>query len=213
LSFVDPDGLDVDEACAESDDCKITIKINIVYDSKANGGNGLTKKQKNKVKEEQIAKAREDYAESNIELVFSESEGSVQGNKLIGGKDGALNVWATVKGGALSFLEDSAVTGLMANGQEATKLYSNITNEWNLGPFSGNSLEHEIAHNLLNHNKIVQGMGLFERTGVNFALDANVNTRLTAQEMGNIQQDFRKGTMTKIYAVPSNPAANMPVKK
>jgi RHS repeat-associated protein len=203
LLFVDPDGLDVDEACAESDGCQITLKVNIVYDSK------LSKTERKKFKKEQVAKAKEDYANSNIELVFTESEGSRDGRKITGTIEGALNVFVTEK----SPNNDKAgSSGLNDSGGDVAAVYTSKENKYNVGPLSGNTLEHEIAHGLLGHNKMVEKMETTIRFLANPILDGIVNTRLSFQQLGLSQDAMRSGTMTKQYAAPTNGAANKPSK-
>ena len=38
LRFVDPNGLEVPESCAKDPNCTIKIKVNVIYDQKANRG-------------------------------------------------------------------------------------------------------------------------------------------------------------------------------
>ncbi len=60
LRMVDPDGLEASAGCASDKKCSITVKINVIYDSDANKGKGLTQKQKDDFKATQLDKAQKE---------------------------------------------------------------------------------------------------------------------------------------------------------
>ena len=76
LRYIDPDGMEVPAACAQDPSCTIIVKVNVIYDRTANHGRGLTNAQKKQFERGQIAKAKKDYATSNITLDVTYTGGS-----------------------------------------------------------------------------------------------------------------------------------------
>ena len=68
--------LDVPDECAKDEKCTICAKLNVIYDQTVNRGRGLTPQQKRSFEQGQIAKARQDYAVSNIKLDVTYTAGS-----------------------------------------------------------------------------------------------------------------------------------------
>jgi RHS repeat-associated protein len=68
LKFVDPDGLEVPDACVKDQNCTIVIKLNVVYDQTMNRGRGPTQQQRATFEKDQLAKAQKDYGYSNMKL-------------------------------------------------------------------------------------------------------------------------------------------------
>ena len=101
LRFIDPTGMmeiSADE-CAKDPQC-INVKVNVIYDRNANGGEGLTDKQKAKFQNSLLKQAKSEYGDSKIHLDVGYTAGAVKGGKVQGVVRGSLNV--IVSDGALT---------------------------------------------------------------------------------------------------------------
>jgi RHS repeat-associated protein len=67
LRYIDPFGLEVSGECSNKADCKITVTINVIFDKALK----LSPQQKAAIAREQLGRAKESYANSNIELVVN----------------------------------------------------------------------------------------------------------------------------------------------
>ena len=77
LSYFDPTGLkeETADACAKNSHC-VTVKINVVYDKNANGGKGLTDKQKEAFGN-QLQKAKDEYGNAHVHFDVTYSTGTM----------------------------------------------------------------------------------------------------------------------------------------
>jgi RHS repeat-associated protein len=127
------------------------LSANIIYDSMANNGEGLTDAQK-KSFNEMLDHAKKELAGMGIDLQVSVTPGSLtvdaRGNaQVVGAHRGSLNIIAS----------DKTITGKNEIGFDAsTGLYVtniNMHHIWagNFYPFYQNSVEHELAHIVLGH--------------------------------------------------------------
>jgi RHS repeat-associated protein len=57
LRYVDPDGLEPGCGSGDNSKCKVTIRVNVVYDKNANDGKGLTDQQKKDFQNKTLGKA------------------------------------------------------------------------------------------------------------------------------------------------------------
>lgn len=147
LRFVDPDGLDVPDSCANDENCVIQVKLNIVWAS------NLTDEMKKKYRQKQLDKTKKDFGHSNIQFKVTETEGKLtldNGKAVLesGFIADALNVYvsgdqpAKVAGtafagpGILNGKEESDLAVIMVNAGGA--------NNRNLWPFA-NTTEHEMV--------------------------------------------------------------------
>jgi uncharacterized protein RhaS with RHS repeats len=205
LRFIDPDGLEVPESCAKDPDCKIKLKINVIFDKGANKGQGLTDAQKQKFESEQLAKAKKDYGTSNINLDVTYTAGNMveyKGQVMVLGdalRSDSLNIVASsyTPGGHIG---ESGVTD---NGIAMTFLNVNDANKNNTWILSTNTTEHEIGEQLLHVGQKPSYFG-------NFFGDLRIDSHLMDQSRGTTQSAFREGTVPRRYAVPLNPEANKP---
>ena len=210
LRFVDPDGLDVPDSCAQDQKCTIVVKVNVIYDKTANRGRGLTSDQKKQFEQGQIAQAKKDFGTSNIKLDVSYTAGTYTVGEngqpqLTGLKSDALNLMVSTgtpggANGASGVNGDLAVTFLNVNDVVDTNKFF---------PIITNTTEHEMGHQFLGDPYLQKSGGLagfFQNLG----REAEVDTRVKGQANGISQGGFRVGLEPRRYAVPANPEANKP---
>jgi hypothetical protein len=194
--------MEVDEDCVNDPECTIEVNINVIYDKNAFGGKGLTKAQKKKFEAEQLAKAQEDFGNSNITLNVKYTEGKYDSaeNSFSGLDIKSLNVVATGKlsgdhPGIAGYSKDGHLPVVMINVDDA-KVKNTLI--W------ANTFEHEAGHHFLGH---VDDPGKLK----NYPYDASVNSRLHFQSVWGVsQQSMREGLAPRVYAVPANPELNKP---
>jgi RHS repeat-associated protein len=205
LRYVDPDGLEVPKACAEDKNCPIIVKVNVIYDSKAREGKGLTPEQKAKLQSEQLAKAKEQYKTSNIDLQMTYTPGAYTDNPgkgfpiIEGLKSDSLNLVVSDRGGAGVSYYDPGESAAV------TILNINRAAEGNIWPLQMNTTEHEFGHQFTGDvfHKINSEVQYWLRE---FIIDSKVGQ----QALGTSQPRFREGIQHRRYAVPANPEANKP---
>ncbi len=212
LRFVDPDGMEVPEECANNPNCTIKVKVNVIYDQTVNKGKGLTADQKKEFEQGQIAKAQKDYGTSNIMLDVTYTAGSytVDQNtgqpQLTGVKADSLNIMvsnATPSGAA-------GVSGVDRNTDTAvTFLNFREVHDINGYPLFTNTTEHELGHQFLGdvYKTLPGGISGFLQY---YGRESVVDSRVVGQAVGISQQGFRVGLEPRRYAVPLNPEANKP---
>jgi len=205
LRFIDPDGMEVPDACVKDLKCKIEVSINVIYDKNASKKEGLSDKQKEKFEEEQLAETKKGFKVSNITFNVKESEGAIdhRDGRLSGLDPNSLNVIATdynPKGkiGVAGLEKGTKIPYIIVNVDEA-----NVRDTF----FTANTTKHEMAHHFLGH---VYDPGELK----NYLYDTSVNSRLHFQSVWGIsQQALREGLAPRKYAVPANPEANKPRKE
>jgi hypothetical protein len=207
LRFIDPTGMfEVPSSCAKDKSCQITVKVNVIWDKTANNGKGLTDKQKEDFKNNQIGKATKDYAKSNIKLQVTYTEGSLtvdQNNKanITGVQADAVNVVAstqTLTGDNESFVNK-------ATGTAFSLINVNESHDVNFWPFFTSSTEHELAHQFLGDTQAAVN-GETQKWNREWGVD----NRIILQDAGASQSAFREGLEPRRYALPTNPEANKP---
>jgi len=206
LRFVDPDGLEVPASCADDKNCKIVVKLNVIYDKTVNDGKGLTKQQRADFEKNQLAKAQKDFGNSNINLQVSYTAGSYEGNDPSG-----KPIVSGLKSDSLNFVVSSAtptgtnVSGVLDGAATSFINFNDVING-NYGPVNSNSTEHEMGHQFLGDP--YRTGGFFQNLG----RDAEIDTRNTLQQSGVSQGAYRTGLEPRRYAAPANPEANKPQK-
>jgi hypothetical protein len=95
LTRFDPDGHFVPDSCANNSKCSITVNVNVILDKNAK----LTKDDWNTFKKDFLGKAQKDFGNSNINLAYTFTNGSVKddGSSATGLKSGSLNFFVTDK--------------------------------------------------------------------------------------------------------------------
>ena len=206
LRYLDPDGLEVPEECVNDKNCTIVVKVNAIYDKNANNGKGLTPEQKKKFEQGQIAKAKKDYATSNIQLDVSYTEGGYttgpNGTQVTGAKLDALNIMVSTQtpSGAAG---DSGV--YRKTDLAVTDINIDAAHNGAFWPFWTNTTSHELAHQFLGDP--YRTFDPFEYT---FYREPLVDAKVGEQSLGTSQPRFREGIEPRRYAVPLNPEANKP---
>lgn len=203
LRFVDPDGMDVPKKCTEDPSCKITLRINVIYDKKANNGKGLTDKQKQQFEKKQLEDAKKRYGVANINIQATYTQGSWskdnKGNIHIdGAQKDSLNV-------VVSDTSPDNVSGISGNNPAGIIINVNEMHNFDLFPVGTRTLPHEMAHHMLDHVQRNPG-GFFDYLIREFSADsfaAGVGDPQTAY-------GYRNATQNKSYAVPTNPEAVKP---
>lgn len=207
LRFVDPDGMEVPESCSKDQNCTIVAKVNIIYDQTVNRGQGLTKEQKQKFEQGQLAKAQKDYGNSNIRLDVTYTAGTYTV-----GDDGRTNVTG-FQANALNVVVSNttpnpavAGTSLVTGSPDVAFTFININDAHNSNawPLWTNTTEHELAQQF--SGDVYQNPNPFAYERREFGLDYEVSR----QAAGASQLDFRRGLEPRRYAVPLNPEANTP---
>jgi RHS repeat-associated protein len=200
LRYIDPDGMEVPESCSTDPKCKITVKLNVIYDKSVKWSD----KAKQKLEAAYLEKAKKDYKNSNIELKVSYSAGTVTRDDsgyyhMTGLQKDSLNVYfsngtGTNRAGA-AFNTPYGDVAIVDPGH----LEALSTNT--LWPLGTNTLEHEMAHHFLGHTSEKQ-QGSHE-----------METDWKVYKQGvwdRPVEDFRQGLEHKTYAAPTNPEANKP---
>lgn len=205
LRFVDPDGMEVPESGAKDKKCTIVVKINVIYDKTVNKGKGLTDAQKQQFRKDQIAKAQEAYANSNVKLDVTCTEGSftVDNGKIYvsGLRSDALNLVAT-DGTTTGAVGESGVD--KKSGVAISFINVNEAHSWNMWPLWTNSTEHELMHQFT--GDVYKQWGAFSYSANEYVLDG----RVEGQAAGVNQQGVREGLEPRRYAAPGNAEANKP---
>jgi RHS repeat-associated protein len=161
--FIDPTGMKElsAEDCQKDSRC-VSIKINVIYDSNANKGHGITDKQKAKFEKEQLQKVKDEYGEAfvHFEVTYAE-KGGFDGKQITGVQSDALNVLVTTQnlGGA-----DAA--SQVRNGMAVTGINIARADEGVLG--------HEFAHHFLGHTRNSIGRAMGEYGGLVGNMFANL---------------------------------------
>jgi hypothetical protein len=95
LRYVDPDGLEVPESCVNDEKCKIQVRVNIIYDTQANKGKGITPEQMAKARKEQ-KRAEAILQNANVQVQTTETTGAVAASGSITGVDkNAMNIFVS----------------------------------------------------------------------------------------------------------------------
>jgi RHS repeat-associated protein len=208
LRFVDPDGLEVPESCAKDSNCVITVKVNVIYDETVNKGKGLTNEQKKQFETEQLAKAKRDFGNSNIQLDVSYTAGRYDvgpnGRPEISGlRSDSLNLVVSdgtpTNSAGVSYRDPSGNAITIVNFRDVVS-----TNMW--WPLQTNTTEHEFAHQFAG-DVFLPKPNLFQGAAREWLADYR-----TADQETNSQSAFRQGVEPRRYAVPANPEANKPKK-
>ena len=129
LSYIDPTGMaEVSAAACAKDSACVTVNVNVIYDKNANGGDGLTDKQKASFEKNQLQNAKDQYGNADIHLNVSYTAGGVtsDGGKMSvsGLQAGALNVVVTdqINGAVSGVSGHTAVSFIPANGAKSDDL-------------------------------------------------------------------------------------------
>ena len=210
LRYIDPDGLEVPDDCVQDPECTIVVKINVIYDSTVNEGQGLTTEQKQEFEKEQIEKAQKGFGISNIKLDVTYTPGSytVDANGLLqltGLKSDSLNLLVssgTPTGAA-------GTSGVNRSGTALTVVNFNEVFNRNLFLLFTNTTSHEFAHQFLGdvfRPKPRGFIGILRNRFHEFVVDSHI----VVQGFGVSNQAFRKGLAPRRYAAPLNPQAIKP---
>ena len=185
LRFIDPDGLEVPEACSNDPMCTITVKVNVIWD-RALGS--LTQGERDRIRREQFARAQEMYGTSNIQLKFTYTEGNLT---FKGG-----TVWAT---GAQS----DALNLVVTNGVCLARPGCSGVGMSFVSPAraSIDTTAHELGHQFMGDPHWKSGDYILQRL-INAAADIRVNTMLFSQGLGFRQSGFRTGLESAVFAAP-----------
>jgi RHS repeat-associated protein len=209
LRYVDPDGMEVPASCADNSKCTIEVKVNVIYDTTANNGQGLTADQKKQFEQGQLAQALKDYGTSNIKLDFTYTAGtytvdpSTGKSYVTGLQADALNIMAST-GTPTGAAGDSSAS--RSTGTALTFINVNDAIDTNkLYPLATNTTEHELGHQFLGHPFLPDPNSLQY-----LGREAEVDARVKGQANGISQTGFREGLEPRRYAVPANPEANKP---
>jgi len=138
LKFIDPNGLKE----VSADDCKkdskcVTVKLNVVYDANANGGKGLTDKQKEQF-QGQLQGAKDQFGDSNVHFDVTYTAGSVtSGGDVTGTVQGAANIFVSDH----TFSGEAGDSGRLSGGAFGTIL--------NINKADSDTLSHELGHHIL----------------------------------------------------------------
>ena len=209
LRYVDPDGLEVPDDCVQDPECTIVVKINVIYDSTVNEGQGLTTEQKQQFEENQIAKAQENYGTSNIHLDVTYTPGTytIDANGLLQPTG--------LKSDSLNLLVSSGIPGIdrgaaAINRDDVSLVAVNFDEVYNLNLFIvNNTTSHEFAHHFLGH-VYRPSSGSFGALIRYSAREIAADWRVFWQGLGFRQQGFREGLAPRRYAAPLNPQAIKP---
>jgi RHS repeat-associated protein len=200
LKYVDPDGLEVPADCANDNKCTIVVKVNVIYDK------ALTPDQRKKFEQGQIAKAKKDYATSNIQLKVSYTEGGYttgpNGTQISGAKSDALNIIVSTKTPS-GEAGDSGVD--RKTDLAVTDINIDAAHNGAFWPFWTNTTSHELAHQFLGDS-----YRTFDPFVYTFYREPLVDAKVGEQSLGTSQPRFREGLEPRRYAAPLNPEANKP---
>jgi RHS repeat-associated protein len=212
LRYVDPDGMEVPDSCARDSNCPIKVKVNVIYDTTANHGQGLSASQKKQFEQGQLAQAQKDYGASNIKLEYSYTAGTytVDGlgrSTFTGVQADALNVMVST-GTPTGANGDSQVT---PGGYAVTTINVNEAVDTNKAyPFVVNTLEHELVHQFSGDVYRTQSNNFFVAFGQYLSREFPADARVKTRANGVSQTGLREGLEPRRYAVPANPEANKP---
>jgi hypothetical protein len=129
-------------------ECKTTIRVNVIYDKNANGGKGLTDKQKTAFEKDVVGKATKDFGKAGIGLQVSYTAGSIKTSSdgtatVEGSQSNSLNVFAT----------DNLPSGkagdspqVSSNGGYLSFIGVDAAHSSNVFPLFVNTMEHEFIH-------------------------------------------------------------------
>jgi RHS repeat-associated protein len=186
LRHIDPWGLEVSADCANKADCKIEVKVNVVFDKALK----LSPEQKATLEREQLRRAQETYKTSNIHLTFEyspvEQDVALRGGTLhVDNLDPkALNVVFTNR------TVKSKVT--VVNGTAIA--YVNPWTRMDVLPWSDTT--HEMAHHFLGH-------AAGGRNALNYyPYEIEAYAKVAAQAAGKSISSFRTGLQPHVYASP-----------
>ena len=204
LRYVDPDGLDVPESCVNDKQCGIQIKVNIIYDTQANKGKGISAEQKATIEQEQ-KKVDAILKKANVQVQLTETNGTPAAIR----RD-ALNIFVSdqpLKNGV------AGISGTASGGAATTQIDIGkiSTDSWipSVGPgifFSWSpTLVHEYGHQLLN---------VGTDTGYFGDLMSHSHADRLMQGLGYSVPGYsgaaRSALGDKRYAVPADPDAHKP---
>ncbi len=135
LKYVDPTGMvEMNAEHCNKDPYCFTIKVNVIYDKNANGGEGLKDKQKAKFEKHLLQDAKDEYGDAKVHFEVSRTEADESDRGNLGGVvPGALNVIV----GDSSLTTDSGVSW-MSGGYALTAININMAED--------DTLSHEMAH-------------------------------------------------------------------
>jgi hypothetical protein len=174
LRFIDPNGMEEisAEACAKDSQC-INVRVNVIYDRNANGGKGLTEKQKAKFQDSLLRQAKSEYGDSKIHLDVGYSAGGLEGGKVQGAVKGALNV--LVSDGALP-IKSAPGASMESGGYALTGI--------NINRADSGILAHEFAHFFAGDtNGLMNSIARRDPTGV---------IRFGANAIADIMNDYER---------------------
>jgi RHS repeat-associated protein len=148
LKYIDPSGLIemTTDQCEKDANC-VTVKLNVIYDKNANGGRGLTDKQKEKFEKGLLQNAKNEYGDAKIHFDVTRTEASESPRNLQGLQKGSLNVIVT-DGSFTTEAGDSIMFGGFA------------VSAININAASGGTLSHEMAHQFLGDTRGLTNAGL-----------------------------------------------------
>jgi RHS repeat-associated protein len=151
--FIDPTGMQEINAedCKKDSRC-VSINVNIIYDTNANKGKGLTDKQKAQFEKEQLQKLKNEYGEAlvHFEVAYSEGKLDRSTNKLTGLKDGAINVLVTT--GNFPQTGEPEMATMLKSGHAVVGI--------NMIAASEGLLSHGVAHHFLGHTTSRIGLAM-----------------------------------------------------
>ncbi len=201
LRFVDPTGMDPGCGSGDNSKCKVTIRVNVIYDKNANNGKGLTDQQKKDFQDKTLAKAIKDFGKSGIGVQVTYTAGSLtvdNGNVAITGlQSSSLNLLVS---GTLPTGNAGESAPPDQNGTHMSMVGVDDAHNVNLFPFFTNTVEHEITHQLKGdpeNPELNPG-----QHPVNYMLnEVNVNFRSMMMGWGVKQDTLVSGAQTKPYTV------------
>ncbi|MGJ5813326.1 RHS repeat-associated core domain-containing protein [Paludibaculum fermentans] len=209
LRYVDPDGMDVPQSCADDEKCKIKVKVNIIYDTRANKGKGLTPAQKEKAQKEQ-KRIEATLRKANVQVERTETPGAVTASGAISGsQDDALNIFVSDQKLPSGVAGVSGTVAGVATTQFDINAISTDTWLTSVPPFSFTSWTptwvHEYGEQLLH-------VGQESSFLSNFLGDAHVDRLMQGLVVSapGYAGAARSTLENKRYAVPLTPEANKP---
>jgi RHS repeat-associated protein len=193
LKFVDPTGLaEIRGADCETDNQCFNVKLNVIYDKSANGGEGLTGKQKTRFTNSILKQAKSEYGEARIHFdVFYSAGGAIDG-KVEGAVKGALNVVVSD-----SSLTSAAGSSGEKNGFEITAI--------NMYRADSGTLAHEFAHVFMGDTNGIMN-SVADAEPIIFGTAANVYT-----DIRNDYERFRLGAIGPYFGTRFDPPPGAPL--
>jgi hypothetical protein len=135
LKYTDPTGMKEESAAACLTDAQcVTVKVNVIYDQKAN----LTDKQKDKFNQQLLQEAKDEYGDAHIHLDVSYTAG---------GYDDKGNLQGLSKDSVNVIVSDYTPTGTTAVSQINQGGYA--LTQVNINTAGKGDLAHEFAHDFL----------------------------------------------------------------